>query len=172
MAICYTCKKFVVFGGVKDHGFRFCSKICHAQKVVLLASMAAVQPADIEKEAAKIRNSKCPCCDNVGNIDFHKSLSIWSLIFITNLKEHVLVSCNSCARRVSLINTFKSLLMGWWGIPVGIVGTPVVIAFNLSQIIFSSLSTAPSKRLNEYARERIAAANPLPYTKPSFLKGL
>ena len=85
MGPCYTCKRVVAFGGIKDHGFRFCSKSCHAQKAALIDAIGSIPIANADAEALKIRDGRCAKCGRHGNVEFHKSVFVWSLGPLRNM---------------------------------------------------------------------------------------
>ena len=159
MGPCYTCKRTVAFGGVKDHGFRFCSKSCHAQKAVFIDTVAAVPAANVDAEVTKIRNGLCAKCGKPGSIEFHKSVFVWSAVLITRMSERTFIGCSSCARKAQALSSAGTLLVGWWGIPFGLLFTPMALLANAYQMIRSGPRTLPSNLLKDYARERLAFAS-------------
>jgi len=159
MGPCYTCKRTVAFGGVKEHGFRFCSKACHAQKSAFIDSVAAVPATSIEAEALKIRNGLCAKCGRPGHIEFHKSIFVWSAILITRTSERTFIGCTRCARKSQALSSAGTLLLGWWGIPFGLLFTPAALAANLYHMVRSGPRDRPSTMLRDHARERLAFAH-------------
>lgn len=159
MGPCYSCKRTVAFGGIKDHGFRFCSKACHAQKAAFIASLASVSAANVDVEVAKIRNGLCAKCGKSGSIDFHKSVFVWSAVLITRMSENTFIGCSTCARKAQALSSVGTLLVGWWGIPFGLLFTPAALLVNVYQMIRSGPRAQPSSLLRDYARDRLAFAN-------------
>lgn len=159
MGPCYTCKRTVAFGGVKDHGFRFCSKKCYAQKAAFIDAVSAVPAASVETEALKIRNGLCAKCGKPGNVDFHKSAFVWSAVLFTRMSERTFVGCTSCARKSQVISSAGTFLAGWWGIPFGLLFTPAALIANVYYMIRSGVRDHPSTQLRDYAREQLAFAH-------------
>jgi hypothetical protein len=159
MGPCYTCKRTVAIGGVKDHGFRFCSKACHAQKAAFIDTLAAIPAANVDAEVMKIRDGLCAKCGKSGNVEFHKSVFVWSAVLITRVSERTFIGCSSCARRAQATSAAGTLLVGWWGIPFGVVFTPAALLANAYQMVRSSPRHEPSRLLRDYARERLAIAH-------------
>lgn len=143
-------------GGVKDHGFRFCSKACHAQKAGLIELVAAVPVASIDAETARIRSGACSRCGRPGNVEFHRSVFVWSAVIYTRMSERTFIACTSCARRAQAKAAAGTLLAGWWGIPFGLLFTPVALCANAYQMLRSGNRRQASASLREYARERLA----------------
>jgi hypothetical protein len=158
MGPCYTCNNTVAFGGIKDHGFRFCSKACHAQKAGFIQSLAAVPAELVESEALRIRNGLCAKCGRTGHVEFHSSMFVWSAILITRTSERTFIGCTTCARKTQALASAGTLLLGWWGIPFGLVFTPVAVLANAYQMVRSGPRARPSAKLSAYARERLAFA--------------
>jgi hypothetical protein len=170
MGPCYTCKRTVAFGGIKDHGFRFCSKPCHAQKAALLEAIATVPEGNVTAEAQRIKNGRCAKCGRTGNIEFHKSVFVWSAIVVTRMSEKTFVGCSTCAWKKQALSSAGTFLAGWWGIPFGLLFTPAALIANVYQMVRSSPRAQPSPLLRDYARERLAAAKT--YAMPDFSAAL
>jgi len=156
MAPCYACGRTVAFGGVKDQGFRFCSKECHKRKASYLRQMGNVSDSSAVAEAERIRAGRCPRCGKNGGVDIHKSLFVWSAILITKTQENKFISCSSCARKKQAFDTLGTAALGWWGIPFGLIMTPLGVLLNIVQMVGSSRKGEPSKLLTQYAREVLA----------------
>lgn len=162
MGPCYTCGKTVAFGGVKDHGFRFCSKQCRTYKAPQLKALSAISDSSVEAEALRIREGACARCGEQGGVDIQKSAFVWSAIIITKMKEDKFVGCAKCARKAQAKASLGTLLVGWWGIPFGIIATPTAIVINLVLMLTSGTKAHPSKNLKSYARERLAWSSSRP----------
>ena len=156
MGPCLTCGTTVAFGGVKDQGFRFCNKQCHQVKARFIGELAAVSDASAKAEAERIRAGCCPGCGKYGGIELHESIFIWSAILITRTRERRFVGCATCARHEQIKDSLGTLFLGWWGIPVGIVMTPVGIIVNVARMITAGRDRPVSKALTRYAREGLA----------------
>lgn len=156
MGPCYTCKRTVAFGGIKDHGFRFCSKACHSRKAALIDAIAAVPAANVDAEVVKIQKGLCAKCGKPGDIEFHKSVFVWSAILITRMSERTFIGCSGCARKAQALSSAGTLLVGWWGIPFGLIFTPAAVVTNAYHMLRSGPRKQPSALLRDYARERLA----------------
>jgi hypothetical protein len=56
---------------------------------------------------------------------------VWSFILLTSWKSQPQISCKSCAVKSQALGFVSSFFLGWWGIPWGIVMTPVQMVRNL-----------------------------------------
>lgn len=156
MATCDACKKTILFGGIKESGFRFCSKKCVADGHVLIA--ATKLPDDlVRKKAMEIHSGSCPICEqNRGPVDIHTAHKIWSLVLISSWTSNAQVSCRPCGRKRQLYGAVSSVVAGWWGIPWGLIMTPVQIGKNLVAILRSQDSLHPSEKLEQFVRLELA----------------
>lgn len=156
MATCMTCGKTVIAGGIKDHGYRFCSKMCHLRKADYLAKMGEISETSVDVEVEKLRTMRCPRCGRNGHVDEHTSVFVYSMILITRFGQKRHMCCRGCALKAQALDTLGTATLGWWGIPFGVIGTPVGIVMNLVQMGVTLRSRKPSKRLRNFARERLA----------------
>ena len=156
MAQCSTCSKTILFGGEKAEGLRFCNEQCLAAGKVLLESRRI--PADVVARAlVEVVDGKCPVCGGPGPVELFLSHRVFSAVVVTSWKSVPQISCRRCATKSQLGSTLSSLLLGWWGIPWGLVVTPVQIARNLAGLARKADRENPSKELEEFVRARLAS---------------
>ncbi|BDD08693.1 hypothetical protein FUAX_11250 [Fulvitalea axinellae] len=91
-------------------------------------TMADGGPAEEEVElfVKRLKSVPCPECgakgkDNSGII----VRSVMSFILLTTYSAQPKVCCPDCAKRKKLNALIKTVLLGWWGIPVGLFRTPL-----------------------------------------------
>lgn len=156
MATCDTCKKTILFGGLRESSFRFCNKKCMENGHVLIA--ATKIPADIvRKRAIEIHSGSCPVCEQErGPVDVHTAHKIWSLILMSSWTSSPQISCRPCGRKRQMYGAVSSLLAGWWGIPWGLIMTPVQIGKNIFGMLRTHDSLQPSERLEQLVRVELA----------------
>ena len=153
---CPTCGKTVLFGGVKDAKRRYCSKKCYeADEINRVA--AQIPNEHVERLAHELRNGICPKCKGHGPIDIHKSHSVYSVIIYTKYETHELLLCKKCATKQQTIDLIASLLLGWWGIPFGLIITPIQIIRNVISMSQNPGINGPSDDLKERARLILAS---------------
>lgn len=74
----------------------------------------------------------CPICDNSRErINATMTSEVMSLIFFTTYNKKIKVGCPHCLDKANSNALTKTALLGWWGIPWGIIRTPQAIALNL-----------------------------------------
>jgi hypothetical protein len=162
MAKCGYCGSTFFLSGLRSGANRFCSKKCQHKARLLEISRAA--PADIvEREVEKVYRGNCPKCGQLGPIDAHKYFEVWSLIYLTRWAASQQISCRSCATKRQLGALFFSLFCGWWGVPWGLIITPMQIFRNIRAMWRKSDSSGPSSDLRtliqlEIGRRALAAS--------------
>jgi hypothetical protein len=98
----------------------------------LIAQNEEYSLEDIYHYAELLRNSPCPICNNTrdklnGTI-YH---SIKSIIVATFTETRLIIACPDCLDKQNQKAIVSCSLLGWWGIPWGILKTPVYIYRNL-----------------------------------------
>ncbi len=155
MAKCNACGR-IMFGGVRADGLRYCSNRCRNSH--RLISDAQLIPAEVtDALAAQIHAGRCPKCKGPGPVDVHKYYQVWSALVVTRWSTRSQVSCLRCAIKSQAGSLLFSLLFGWWGIPWGIVFTPVQIFRNAAEMIFPQDRALPSERLKRLASVQLAS---------------
>lgn len=150
MASCDNCGTTIIFGGQKDGNYRFCSAKCHeAGRVLGMADQ--IPERTVSDQARRIFNGNCPKCKGQGPIDVRMSHSVWSAIITTSWRSTPHVVCRPCGRKSQAVDALSSLLLGWWGLPWGLIMTPVQIAKNVGGMMGSEV-TAPSAQLHQQVR--------------------
>lgn len=99
---------------------------------VLVAQNEQHTIEDIYHYAELLRNLLCPICFNThdklnGTIYY----TIKSIIITTLTQTKVIIACPDCLDKQNRKAIVSCLLLGWWGIPWGILKTPVYIYRNL-----------------------------------------
>lgn len=157
MASCAYCKKTILLGGVHQEGFRFCNKDCLAQgQVVMLA--ASMPEADRVRAAQTLFRGPCPQCDKRGGIDLYKSHYVMSFVLFTRHGSHTLLCCRTCALKKQGSDFGLSLLAGWWGIPFGLIFTPLALLRNGYAMLFPPKRVEPSAAFQQEVVLRLAAS--------------
>lgn len=153
---CPTCGLSVLFGGVKDGDKKYCSKKCYEADEVNRIAKHIPEDAVVSL-TNKIRNGKCPVCQGHGPIDVHKSYFVYSVIIYTSYKTKEHIVCKQCARKKQLSSLFLSTVLGWWGIPFGLIITPVQIVKNLIALFKNPGEISPTELMTQRIRQMLAA---------------
>lgn len=157
MAKCAACGTTVLFGGKKLDGLRFCNNKCLSKGQL---AIAADQIPDelVATQAREIHAGACPVCqENRGPVDVHTSHKVASFLVMTWSSSTPRVSCGACGTKAKLGALVYSLLLGWWGIPWGLIMTPVQISKNVAALLRSDESLNPSVELEQLVRANIAS---------------
>ena len=65
MATCDCCGTTILFGGVREGGYRFCNRKCRDRAVFLSASAQLPDEFVVEK-ARQVHEGECPRCGGAG----------------------------------------------------------------------------------------------------------
>ena len=157
MASCAACNQLILFGGLEQGDLRFCCSKC-MEAGSMLTDAAKIPEAAVAPRVWEIRGGRCPSCNGPGPVDLHKSYRVWSGLIMTSYTTRQNLCCLGCANRARLKDAAFSLLFGWWGIPWGLIWTPIQIVRNITAMIRAEESTAPSPELSQMVRLHLAAA--------------
>ena len=153
MQTCASCDGPLTRGGIWDGPLRFCGHACLRAGV---AGRFAVSRAHLEEAVWKIHQGQCPRCGERGPVDLHTSFHVWSAVIVTHWMADARLSCERCARSARRKAAGRSLLLGWWGVPFGLVMTPVQVVRNVAGNLRSVDSGMPSRALVEFVHARLA----------------
>ena len=152
---CDYCGSRIFFGGVRQDGRRFCNNKCYQEGYLL--PMSNEVPADVvQQQIDTVHQGNCPKCRGRGPVDVHTSYKVYSLIYITRWSSMPQISCQSCGRNKQLLMAGFCLLFGWWGIPSGLILTPVQITRNLMGVFSPPDPRRPSALLEKLIRLHVA----------------
>lgn len=152
---CPTCGNSILFGGIKDGKKKYCSKRCYeADEINRVAT--TIPENDVEALAQNIHKGHCPKCNGTGPIDIHKSYSVYSILIYTKWQTNEHLLCKKCASKQQATDLVGSLLLGWWGIPFGLIVTPIIILMNTVAMFQDPGIKGPTKALNHRSRSILA----------------
>lgn len=146
MAQCAQCGETILFGGVSENDQRFCDDNCREQSQLMNAGMQ-VSEEEIAEIVWSVHGGPCPRCGGPGPVDVYTSHLVISVILVTSSRSRPQISCRSCGIKAKLGGALLSGVLGWWGIPWGVLFTPLYIIRNLVGIFFSPDPTQPSTKL-------------------------
>ena len=156
MKRCDTCGATILFGPVRQGNRIYCKAACRDQDVASLA--ASHLPADLVVQSVRaIHEGSCPVCGGEGPIDVHVSHHVLSMFVLTSFKSEPKICCHRCGRNAKIKAILLSGLFGWWGVPWGMLGTPVQILRNLPRNK-SSDQEGPSRALLRHGPVRTCFA--------------
>lgn len=149
MAHCNYCKSIIFIGGKKQGDLRFCGNNCFLKGQYLLYT-EKLPSKTINDLINTTHQGACPKCHKKnGPVDIHTSYKIWSFILVSYWQAEPEVSCRTCGVKAQLSGTVSSLLLGWWGLPWGIIMTPIQATRNVLALVVSPNPFRPSKKLQD-----------------------
>lgn len=78
-----------------------------------------------------LRKLPCPVCSSdFGKLNATITATVISFIVMTSYRKELKIACPDCLDKLSKNATIKSALMGWWGLPWGLIRTPKALLFN------------------------------------------
>jgi hypothetical protein len=155
VAKCARCGK-VFWWGVKVANKKYCTAKC-ARLAIRAAATEYISPDLIELTVQQIHKGKCPLCAREGPVDVHVSHNVISFIVLSRWASKSYLCCRRCGKRAQTNDLLLTLATGWWGIPWGLVLTPVQVARNLLGLLDGPKPGAPSKVLRDLVIERLGA---------------
>ncbi|MBN3817593.1 hypothetical protein G3N57_13670 [Paraburkholderia sp. Se-20369] len=156
MAECSNCGKTFFVGGRSIDGHRYCGATCAHRHPVLVAA-ERLPAVTVNRYVDDCRYGPCPVCRRDGRpIDVHATHRVVSLIFVTQWATRRHVCCRRCGRKKQAVALLMSAVCGWWGLPWGIVLTPIQIARNLLGFARREPRTA-TEQFERVVRRKLAA---------------
>jgi hypothetical protein len=87
--------------------------------------------AEIEEYCALIQAVPCPICHSAAEpLNATVTSKVSSFIILTTWKKELAIACPKCLDKLSESATSHSIIVGWWGIPWGIIRTIKAISSN------------------------------------------
>ena len=155
MPKCSGCGQFILFGGVRGAGRRYCNATCATKELLQLA--AEKLPKELVAESVrKVHEGDCPTCGARGPVDIHVSHSAVSLLVVTRWQSIPQLCCRRCGFKAQVKRLMVSTTFGWWGFPWGILITPFQIIRNIVGIVRPPDPSTPSQELIDCIRLRMA----------------
>jgi len=151
MSKCDYCGTTILFGGQKTGTLRYCNARCASSGTLVQTSMQLPGPL-VQQQTLAVHKGSCPKCKGSGPVDVHTSYRVWSFVLFTRWSSHPQVCCRACGARAQLGGALLSVLAGWWGIPWGLIMTPIQIGKNIIGMVSPPDSTKPSPQLERLVR--------------------
>lgn len=87
-----------------------------------------LSPDELNDIKTKIKGLACPNCRNKAQeLNGGIIRRVRSYLIITQYEKNVIITCNSCLEKEQKSQLIKNSLLGWWGIPWGLIRTPMSI---------------------------------------------
>ncbi|HEY9130320.1 MAG TPA: hypothetical protein VIM98_01075 [Dyella sp.] len=109
----------------------------------------------VHAHAMALRNGACPRCRrHRGIVELRSSHWVWSALVFTRFKTEKHLCCHKCGNRENFKAAGFCLLLGWWGFPFGLLGTPYMVLANFFQIVGRD-RLEPSDALRDLVRRHL-----------------
>lgn len=152
----HSCNNSARWSPVLDGGQRFCSKTC-CRNARLMEISEDIPENEIQRRAAQIASGPCPACQLSGGIvEVRRHHRVWSGVYFTRVQERSQVCCRSCGIKANARSMLFSAAFGWWGLPFGLILTPVQILANCIEMFKVRRYPQPSDELVDVARLELA----------------
>lgn len=87
---------------------------------------------EINDLSQKLRSLPCPeCGSKTTKLNGTVMHTVKSFIILTVSRQESIIACPDCLNKKNQESIISTALMGWWGIPSGIIKTPVYIYNNI-----------------------------------------
>src|SRR5580693_1557966 len=87
---------------------------------------------EVDRYCEIIQKMNCPTCQSSSQrLNGTVTVQVISYIFLTQYKKQIKVGCPGCLDKANNAALAKSVILGWWGIPWGIVRTIESVVLNL-----------------------------------------
>ncbi|OXI82329.1 hypothetical protein CFB50_28890 [Burkholderia sp. AU33423] len=156
MAECSHCGRTFLVGGRSIDGRRYCRPAC-AQAHPIVVEAERVPDAKVWEYVHDWRYGPCPICGRDDQpVDVHASHRVVSLLFVTRWATRHHVCCRRCGRRKQAVALLASAAFGWWGLPWGLVLTPIQLVRNALGLIARDPAVA-TRQFEQLVRRKLAA---------------
>ena len=155
MKTCTFCRSLILFGGKTDPTGHYCNDNCR-QRGTIVAMSKTIPDSTVQEHLWAVHQGHCPRCNGKGPIDVHMIHRVWSALVLTSWSNNQQVSCRACGVKSQLVGILGCALLGWWGIPWGLLMTPLQIARNVIAIAKPPEAARPSQRLETIVRMGLA----------------
>lgn len=109
----------------------------------------------IETQLRQLHQGNCPKCGGPGPVDVHMAHWVWSALYVTSRSSSGQVSCRPCGKKKQILASVVSFVFGWWGVPFGLIYTPVQIGRNINGILHPPDPATPSHDLRQAVRQHM-----------------
>jgi len=154
--LCAYCGTYILFGGIGEGNARFCNERCRSEGILIGVSRQ-VPDQIVAEYVRRLHEGACPVCGGPGPVDFRISHRIWSALIVSSSSNRPRLTCRQCGIRANVKDGLFSLAFGWWGLPWGIIMTPIQVGRNVVRVLRPTDDSRPSPELERMVRLRLAA---------------
>ena len=119
------------------------------------AQFRVLSASETEEYCALIQAAPCPICHSASTpLNATITSKVSSFIFLTTWKEELVIACPTCLDKLTESATSHSIIVGWWGIPWGIIRTIKAIRSN-KKMAKSHHVPYPNASLTAFVRDNV-----------------
>jgi hypothetical protein len=97
---------------------------------------------ELDKYCELIRTLKCPVCSSSANkLNGTTASEVMSFVIFTNYSKEIKVACPACLDKTNNNALTKTMALGWWGFPWGLIRSIQAIRNNLKHKKTNHLQT-------------------------------
>lgn len=98
-------------------------------------------PEEIRELSQILRTLPCPLCENkTVKLNATVMHTAKSFVFFSTFRKEPIIGCPDCLDKKNQDSIISTALLGWWGIPWGILKTPVYIYNNIKEKEYNHIS--------------------------------
>lgn len=155
MASCDSCGSTILFGGVRCGEMRYCNYDCQIQMMIQDVGQHMSNEL-VLAHTRRIHQGLCPQCHGPGPVDLYSANYVASMFVVTTRRTQQKICYRGCGAKMQIGGLVFSSLVGWWGIPFGLILTPVQIFRNLVGLLNPPDPSKPSGCFCDFTRHRLA----------------
>ncbi|RYU81010.1 hypothetical protein [Hymenobacter persicinus] len=95
------------------------------------AQFRVLDEAGVQEYCALLQAQPCPLCQSAARpLNATITSKVLSFLVMTTQKKAFAIACPGCLDTLSREANTSSALLGWWGVPWGLIRTPQALIFN------------------------------------------
>jgi hypothetical protein len=104
---------------------------------------------ELKNYAILLRSLPCPICQNTSELlNGTIVYTVKSFLVFTINESKIIIACSSCLNKKSNQAILSTLLLGWWGVPWGLLKTPLYLYRNFAEKRYNDSVEANNSILN------------------------
>jgi hypothetical protein len=95
------------------------------------AQLRVLSNTELEEYSALLQALPCPLCHSTDcPLNATMTSKVLSFVVMTTSKKALAIACPTCLDKLTREASISSALLGWWGIPWGVIRTIQALVFN------------------------------------------
>jgi hypothetical protein len=97
----------------------------------IAAQLREVSTAELADYCALLQAQPCPVCHATAQpLNATVTSKVLSFLVLTTWKKQFAIACPTCLDKLNRAASTSSAVLGWWGLPWGVIRTVQALAFN------------------------------------------